>query len=145
MLMANFLLKKLFTLNICHRAAPPAAHFFINKTRIMITTTSYENELLYLNSLVNLLQEENQRLRLASNTDWLTCVKFYVMSDRLIRDLIQEYKLYPSEIKLNSLKDRLIQFDSEIYHSDTAINKLRLNIIDTIKQAITECENYQKQ
>ena len=42
----------------------------------MITTTSYENELLYLNSLVNLLQEENQRLRLASNTDWLTCVKF---------------------------------------------------------------------
>ena len=111
----------------------------------MITTTSYENELLYLNSLVNLLQEENQRLRLASNTDWLTCVKFYVMSDRLIRDLIQEYKLYPSEIKLNSLKDRLIQFDSEIYHSDTAINKLRLNIIDTIKQAIAECENYQKQ
>lgn len=107
-------------------------------------TTDLENDLLYLKTLVNVLQDENQRLRLASNTDWLTCVKFYVMSDRLIRDLIQEYKLYPSDIKLNSLKDRLIQFDSEIYHSGTAINKLRLNLIDTIKEAITECENYVK-
>ena len=108
-------------------------------------TTDLENDLLYLKTLVNVLQDENQRLRLASTTDWLTCVKFYVMADRLIRDLIDEYKLYPSPIKLNSLKDRLVQFDSEIYHSGTAINKLRLNIIDTIKQAITECENYQKQ
>ena len=108
-------------------------------------TTDLENDLLYLKTLVNVLQDENQRLRIAANTDWLTCVKFYVMSDRLIRDLIQEYKLYPSEIKLNSLKDRLIQFDSEIYHSGTAINKLRLNLIDTIKEAISECENYQKQ
>ena len=108
-------------------------------------TTDLENNSLYLKTLVNVLQDENQRLRLASNTDWLTCVKFYVMADRLIKDLIEEYKLYPSDIKLNSLKDRLIQFDSEIYDSGTAINKLRLNLIDTIKEAILICENYQKQ
>ena len=107
-------------------------------------TTDLENDPLYLKTLVNLLQDENQRLQIAANTDWLTCVKFYVMADRLIKDLIEEYKLYPSDIKLNSLKDRLIQFDSEIYHSGTAINKLRLNLIDTIKEAILECENYVK-
>ena len=107
-------------------------------------TTDLENDSLYLKILVNALQDENQRLRLAANKDWLTCVKFYVMADRLIKDLIEEYKLYPSDIKLNSLKDRLIQFDSEIYNSGTAINKLRLNLIDTIKEAISECENYQK-
>ena len=108
-------------------------------------TTDLENDPLYLKTLVNALQDENQRLRWQANTDWLTCVKLYVMSDRLIRDLIEEYKLYPSDIKLNSLKDRLIQFDSEIYDSGTSINKLRLNLIDTIKEAILECENYQKQ
>ena len=107
-------------------------------------TTDLVNDSLYLKTLVNALQDENQKLRIAANTDWLTCVKFYVMADRLIRDLIDEYKLYPSPIKLNSLKDRLVQFDSEIYHSGTAINKLRLNLIDTIKEAILECENYVK-
>ena len=107
-------------------------------------TTDLENDSLYLKTLVNALQDENKKLRIAANTDWLTCVKFYVMADRLIRDLIDEYKLYPSPIKLNSLKDRLVQFDSEIYHSGTAINKLRLNLIDTIKEAIAECENYEK-
>ena len=107
-------------------------------------TTDLENDSLYLKILVNALQDENQRLRLAANKDWLTCVKFYVMADRVIRDLIEEYKSYPSDIKLNSLKDRLIQFDSEIYQTGTSINKLRLNLIDTIKEAILECENYQK-
>ena len=33
MLMANFSLKKLFTLNICHRAAPPAALIFYTQQK----------------------------------------------------------------------------------------------------------------
>jgi hypothetical protein len=107
-------------------------------------TTEVENDQLYLKSMVHLLQEENQRLRLAANKDWLTCVKFYVMSDRLIKDLIDDYKNYPSDIKLNCLKDRLIQFDNAFYESDTPINKLRLNLINTIKDSISECENYKK-
>ena len=129
--------------NLTRQPSPSCPFFFITKTLIM-QTTDLENDPLYLKTLVNALEDENQRLRLSANTDWLTCVKFYVMADRFIKDLIEEYKLYPSDIKLNSLKDRLIQFDSEIYHSGTAINKLRLNLIDTIKVAISECENYQK-
>ena len=63
--MANFLLKKLFTLNICHRAAPPAAHFF-TKTNTMIPEHRYSaiRQAFYEIAIYCLVQNQNTLLGL---------------------------------------------------------------------------------
>lgn len=107
-----------------------------------MTPENYETDVVYLNALVNLLKEENKSLRMQIQNEWFISLDFYIMSNRLILNTIDEYKIYRYPHIIQGLKDRLKYLQNKNVDINSPTSRLKLNLMDTITQAIEQCENY---
>jgi len=108
-------------------------------------TTDLENEVAYLKSLNCAYKSQIDEFRLKEQQDWFITLDFYVLAHRPIRDLVSDYKARQYDHILAMLKEKLRTFESPIWDKDTGTNRLRLKFVEYLKEAILECENYQKQ
>lgn len=109
-------------------------------------TTDLVNEVSYLKSLNRTYKSQIDELRYKEQQDWFITLDFYVLAHRPIRDLVSDYKVKQYEHILALLKEKLRTFENPLFDKDkdTGTNRLRLKFVEFIKEAIAECENYEK-
>ena len=107
-------------------------------------TTDLENEVAYLKSLNRTYKSQIDELRYKEQQDWFITLDFYVLAHRPIRDLVSDYKVKQYEHILALLKEKLRTFENPLFDKDTGTNRLRLKFVEYLKEAIAECENYEK-
>jgi len=107
-------------------------------------TTDLENKVTLLKSLNRAYKSQIDEFRLKEQQDWFITLDFYVLAHRPIRDLVSDYKVKQYDHILAMLNEKLKTFENPICDKDTGTNRLRLKFVEYLKEAISECEKYQK-
>lgn len=107
-------------------------------------TTDLVNEVAYLKSLNRTYKSQIDDFRLKEQQDWFISLDFYILAHRGIKEWVSDYKEKQYEHILAALKDKLRTFENPLWDKETGTNRLRLKFVEFLKEAILECENYQK-
>jgi hypothetical protein len=107
-----------------------------------LTTTLTDNALTrYYELRIKYLEGEQERLRNEARADYLITLDFWIYAQRIIEVYVMFHKDANHEHYLDMIKTILKNLEAHDEKAlDTAINRLRLEVITRCKQAIINCE-----
>ena len=95
----------------------------------------------YYELRIKYLEGEQERLRNESRADYLITLDFWIYAQRMIESYVIFHKESPHEYYYDVLKTILKNLESHNEKAeDTAINRLRLEVITRCNSAIVKCE-----
>ena len=97
----------------------------------------------YYEERIKYLEGENERLRNEARADFNIALEFWAHSNRMVLNYLAMHKTSTHNVYLDCIKTMLQNLEAiENVSEDTSINRLRLQLIDTCKEAIIKCEQY---
>ena len=95
----------------------------------------------YYELRIKYLEGEQERLRNEARADYLITLDFWIYAQRMIESYVIFHKESPHEYYYDVLKTILKNLESHNEKAeDTAINRLRLEVITRCNEAIVKCE-----
>ena len=99
-------------------------------------TRYYEERIKYLEDIRDTLNNQ-------ARADFRIALEFWVYSNRMVLEYLAMHKTSKHNVYIDCIKTMLQQLESfDNISEDTSINKLRLQLIDTCKESIVKCEQY---
>jgi hypothetical protein len=99
-------------------------------------TRYYEERIKYLEDIRDTLNNE-------ARADFRIALEFWVYSNRMVLEYLAMHKTSSHNVYLDCIKTMLQQLEAiDDVSEDTSINRLRLQLIDTCKESILNCEKY---
>ena len=97
----------------------------------------------YYEERIKYLEGEKERMYNESRADFRIALEFWVYSNRMVLNYLAMHKTSSHNVYLDCIKTMLQQLEAfDNISEDTSINKLRLQLIDTCKESIVKCEQY---
>ena len=97
----------------------------------------------YYEERIKYLEGENERLRNEARADFNIALEFWAHSNRMVLNYLAMHKTSTHNVYLDCIKTMLQNLEAiENVSEDRSINRLRLQLIDTCKEAIIKCEQY---
>jgi hypothetical protein len=95
----------------------------------------------YYELRIKYLEGEKERLSNEARADYLITLDFWIYAQRMIESYVIFHKESPHEYYYDVLKTILKNLESHNEKAeDTAINRLRLEVVTRCKEAIVKCE-----
>jgi len=95
----------------------------------------------YYELRIKYLEGEKERLSNEARADYLITLDFWIYAQRIIETYVMFHKDAPHEHYLDLLKTILKNLESHNEKAeDTAINRLRLEVVTRCNEAIVKCE-----
>ena len=109
-----------------------------------IVSTFTDNSLTrYYEERIKYLEGEKERLNNESRADFNIALEFWAHSNRMVLNYLAMHKTSTHNVYLDCIKTMLQNLEAiENVSEDRSINRLRLQLIDTCKEAIIKCEQY---
>ena len=97
----------------------------------------------YYEERIKYLEGEKERMYNESRADFRIALEFWVYSNRMVLEYLAMHKTCSHNVYLDCIKTMLQQLEAfEHTSEDTSTNKLRMQLIDTCKESILNCEKY---
>ena len=107
------------------------------------STFTNNNLTRYYEERIKYLEGEKDRMYNESRADFRIALEFWVYSNRMILEYLAMHKTSKHNVYIDCIKTMLQQLEAfDNISEDTSINKLRLQLIDTCKESIVKCEQY---
>ena len=115
---------------------------FITEKMDNLPSTLTDNALTrYYELRIKYLEGEKERLQNEARFDYLVTLDFWIYAQRMIESYVIFHKESSHEYYLDVLKTILKNLESHNEKSfDTAINRLRLEVVTRCKEGIVKCE-----
>jgi hypothetical protein len=115
---------------------------FLTEKMGTLPTTLTDNALTrYYELRIKYLEGEKERLSNASRADYLITLDFWIYAQRMIETYVMFHKDSNHEHYLDLIKTILKNLESHNEKAeDTAINRLRLEVVTRCNEAIVKCE-----
>ena len=115
---------------------------FLTEKMDTLPNTLTDNALTrYYELRIKYLEGEQERLRNESRADYLITLDFWIYAQRMIESYVIFHKESPHEYYYDVLKTILKNLESHNEKAeDTAINRLRLEVVTRCNEAIVKCE-----
>ena len=115
---------------------------FLTEKMDTLPNTLTDNALTrYYELRIKYLEGEQERLRNQSRADYLITLDFWIYAQRMIESYVIFHKESPHEYYYDVLKTILKNLESHNEKAeDTAINRLRLEVVTRCNEAIVKCE-----
>jgi len=99
-------------------------------------TRYYEERIKYLEDIRDTLNKQ-------ARADFRIALEFWAYSNRMVLQYMAMHKTCSHNVYLDCIKTMLQQLEAfEQTSEDTSINTLRMQLIDTCKESILNCEKY---
>ena len=115
---------------------------FLTEKLDVLPNTLTDNALTrYYELRIKYLEGEQERLRNEARADYLITLDFWIYAQRMIESYVIFHKESPHEYYYDVLKTILKNLESHNEKAeDTAINRLRLEVVTRCNEAIVKCE-----
>lgn len=103
---------------------------------------STKNLLNYYEETLSKLRQENNKLSIDIQNDWIMSLDMYMYSLRYIFKLVDYYKMYPLQFYKDEVFDMMHRFEKHAAsNKDSKMFNLNISIVDFCVKAYNEMEN----